>query len=97
MSTSLRPEQVALDCPICGGSLYLITTQLHYVYADGSIEKRVSDDWHLECQNDHKPWLAVDQVRFDNEAGITEDDETGDYMPDFKPEAYLRFRDAKDA
>lgn len=87
-------------CPIngCGAELYLTITSCIPLYrvdppwpgagnATYGPEDAVSDGWEVVCTNDHKVWTDVDQIRADNAAGLTDDDETGDSAPRFRPEA----------
>lgn len=83
-------------CPVhgCDADLYLIITSCIPLYTEdppwpgaGSATydagDAVSDGWDVECVDGHKVWTHVDQIRADNAAGVTDDDETGDSAPRF--------------
>lgn len=40
--------------------------------------------WEVICEEGHTVWTDVDQIRADNAAGLTDDDETGDFAPTFR-------------
>lgn len=42
--------------------------------------------WEVVCEGGHTVWTHVDQIRADNAAGLTDDDETGDVAPLFRME-----------
>lgn len=92
-----RPE---MTCPVahCGADLYLTITSCIPLYrinppwpgageATYGPEDAVSDGWEVTCTDGHTLWTSVDQIRVDNAAGLTDDDETGDSAPTFRPEA----------
>jgi hypothetical protein len=89
-------------CPVwgCGADLFLTITSCIPLYAvnppwqgagDAKYgpDEAVSDGWEVECTDGHKVWTHVDQIRADNAAGVTEDDETGDSAPPFKIDLLL--------
>lgn len=93
------PEAV---CPVwgCDAPLYLTISSCIPLYAinppwEGAGEATytptdaVSDGWEVECADGHKVWNHVDQIRADNAAGLTDDDETGDTAPTFKIDLLL--------
>lgn len=82
----------------CTAPLYLTITSCIPIYAVNppwpgagpeSYEPSdaVSDAWEVECTDGHKVWTSVDQIRADNAAGLTDDDETGDSAPPFRLDA----------
>jgi hypothetical protein len=50
----------------------------------------VTSAWQVQCTEGHTTWTHVDQVRHDNAAGLTDDDETGDHAPTFRLDALPR-------
>lgn len=76
-------------CPIqgCSGDLYLTVTSctpLYRVEPPWPGANVASWGWEVVCSEGHTVWTHPDQVRADNAAGLTDDDETGDYAPVFR-------------
>lgn len=100
--TGLQADKPEATCPVwgCDADLYLILTSSIPLYAvnppwEGAGDATytptdaVSDGWEVECIGGHKIWTHVDQIRADNAAGLTDDDETGDSAPTFKIDLLL--------
>lgn len=93
-------EKAEATCPIpgCGADLYLTITSNVPIYrieppwpgagpTDYSPAGAVSCGWDVVCVDGHTVWTHVDQIAADNAAGLTEDDLTGDYAPEFRLDA----------
>lgn len=95
------PNNEAL-CPTkgCSGELYLTLTSNIPLYtvdppwpgagsATYEPSDAVSQGWEVVCTEGHTVWHHVDQIRADNAAGLTDDDETCDYAPRFRIDALM--------
>lgn len=90
-------EEPAAPCPVsgCDAALYLTITSCVPIYtqdppwpgagdATYDAQDAVSQGWQVECEDGHVVWGHADQIRADNAAGRTDDDETADYAPTFR-------------
>jgi hypothetical protein len=101
-SARTSPE---MPCPVCGAALHLVLHHDIPLYRNDLIGAPAwpgggepdytpgganTSTWEVVCEQDHTVWTNVDQIRADNAAGLTDDDETGDLAPIFRPEAMRR-------
>lgn len=95
MTDAEKPEATC-TIPGCEADLYLVITSNIPIYridppwpgagpADWTPAGAISHGWEVLCTDGHTVWNHVDQIRLTNAAGITDDDETGDYAPPFDP------------
>lgn len=104
--TDTRPEtSPEMPCPLCGAALHLVLHHDIPLYRTDMIGAPPwpgagvptftpgaanTSAWEVVCESDHTVWTHVDQIRADNAAGLTDDDETGEDAPTFRPEAMRR-------
>lgn len=103
--TPNRYDDPSLRCTVigCTAELYLTISSCIPLYREDppwpgagpatyEATDAVTEGWEIECSDGHKLWNHVDQIRYDNHSGRTDDDETGDNAPPFRPDAFLPYR-----